>query len=341
MPFSNPVVGGDTLIRNAIQSQDYVAGVSGWAIKRDGTAEFNNVTVRGTFEAISPSGAYVKAVPTLVDASITINPPNTGGVVYSPAKLSATNGIPKLIIEGAGEISPTLLGGGQLILGARPGLGTNLANILADEIELTNGNYATGFIRLLSQKVTIGVAGSAGITHIDTDSTVIGVAGNAGTAHIASDSTTIDGTISWGASAGTQQTPDTAVTSGTTTSTVFVNSLTTTGIRGIAFTAPPSGKVAIDVTCGAFNNTIGSFTLTSFEVRTGNLVGLGAVVQASDENTASQFQSAAVNQPGQHHVIGTVAGLIPGTLYNACITCRVTANTGSWNRRLIRVTPAL
>jgi len=48
MPFSNPIVAGSTLVRPAIQSPDYVAGVSGWAIKRDGTAEFNDVTVRGT-----------------------------------------------------------------------------------------------------------------------------------------------------------------------------------------------------------------------------------------------------------------------------------------------------
>jgi hypothetical protein len=47
MGFVNAVVGGITLVRAAIQSPNYVAGVSGWTINRDGTAEFNNVTVRG------------------------------------------------------------------------------------------------------------------------------------------------------------------------------------------------------------------------------------------------------------------------------------------------------
>lgn len=47
MPFDNPVVAGTTLVIPAIKSDDYVAGVSGWAIFKDGTAEFNNVTVRG------------------------------------------------------------------------------------------------------------------------------------------------------------------------------------------------------------------------------------------------------------------------------------------------------
>lgn len=45
--FSNPIVGGTVLIRPAIQSPDYVAGTSGWSINKDGTAEFNDVTVRG------------------------------------------------------------------------------------------------------------------------------------------------------------------------------------------------------------------------------------------------------------------------------------------------------
>lgn len=47
--FSNPVFGGGTLIRPALQSPNYQAGVSGWTVKRDGSAEFNNLTIRGTF----------------------------------------------------------------------------------------------------------------------------------------------------------------------------------------------------------------------------------------------------------------------------------------------------
>lgn len=47
MPFSNPVVGGTTLIRPAINSPDFVTGVSGWSINKDGSAEFNDLIVRG------------------------------------------------------------------------------------------------------------------------------------------------------------------------------------------------------------------------------------------------------------------------------------------------------
>lgn len=47
MTFSNPIVGGTTLIRPAIHSPDYVEGSTGWSINKDGSAEFNDVTIRG------------------------------------------------------------------------------------------------------------------------------------------------------------------------------------------------------------------------------------------------------------------------------------------------------
>lgn len=48
-PFENPVVGGTALRIPAIQSPNYSPGVSGWIVKINGDAEFNNLTVRGTF----------------------------------------------------------------------------------------------------------------------------------------------------------------------------------------------------------------------------------------------------------------------------------------------------
>lgn len=56
MTFNNPVVGGETLIRSAIQSPDYVSGTKGWAIKADGTAEFTNIDTNGT--AQGPNASY-------------------------------------------------------------------------------------------------------------------------------------------------------------------------------------------------------------------------------------------------------------------------------------------
>jgi len=46
---ADPVVGSTVLRRPAIQSPNYVAGSAGWTINQDGSAEFNNLTIRGTF----------------------------------------------------------------------------------------------------------------------------------------------------------------------------------------------------------------------------------------------------------------------------------------------------
>lgn len=49
MQFSNDLAGGIVLVRPALRSPDYVAGASGWTINLDGSAEFNDLTIRGTF----------------------------------------------------------------------------------------------------------------------------------------------------------------------------------------------------------------------------------------------------------------------------------------------------
>ena len=61
MAFNNDVVGGITLIRSAIQSANYIPGVSGWTINRDGSSEFASGTFRGPVIVIDPSTGNVLA----------------------------------------------------------------------------------------------------------------------------------------------------------------------------------------------------------------------------------------------------------------------------------------
>lgn len=49
--FENAIINAtNSLIRAAMHSPNYVTGVSGWTINKDGSAEFNNLTLRGTFQ---------------------------------------------------------------------------------------------------------------------------------------------------------------------------------------------------------------------------------------------------------------------------------------------------
>lgn len=59
MPFQNNVVAGTTLVRDAIKSPNYVAGVSGWSINKVGSAEFNDITVRGSLVASNGTDSVV------------------------------------------------------------------------------------------------------------------------------------------------------------------------------------------------------------------------------------------------------------------------------------------
>lgn len=59
MAFRDPVVSGTTLVRNAIASPNFVAGVSGWIIRRDGSCEFNNAVFRGNIVIGSNPGNHI------------------------------------------------------------------------------------------------------------------------------------------------------------------------------------------------------------------------------------------------------------------------------------------
>jgi hypothetical protein len=49
MPFRDEITSGEALNRTGIKSPNYVAGSAGWRVGKDGSAEFNSLTSRGTF----------------------------------------------------------------------------------------------------------------------------------------------------------------------------------------------------------------------------------------------------------------------------------------------------
>lgn len=69
-PGNQAITGGTVLRTPAIQSPDYVPGVSGWIIRSDGSAEFNAGTFRGSIEVGSLTGQH-----------FWVNNPNTTDVI--------------------------------------------------------------------------------------------------------------------------------------------------------------------------------------------------------------------------------------------------------------------
>jgi hypothetical protein len=62
--FENPLTAGTVLVREQIQSQNFVAGSDGWVIKANGDAEFNSVVIRGA-TVVSGLALYYDGTPAL------------------------------------------------------------------------------------------------------------------------------------------------------------------------------------------------------------------------------------------------------------------------------------
>jgi hypothetical protein len=134
--FGNAVVGGGgELVRDSIHSRNYVPGVSGWTIDRDGFAEFEGVTVRGDFFVGTPPsppnpyihGTVMSGVPTIAIYD---------GVHANPARIQGYDlgGDGGVVIDSgdtAGEDSSLALGGtfGQLFYEDVPNVVSALVHV--------------------------------------------------------------------------------------------------------------------------------------------------------------------------------------------------------------------
>lgn len=129
MTFSNPIVGGTTLIRPAIHSPDYVAGESGWSINKDGTAEFNDVNFRGSAQSANyvagvsgwklDQGGDAEFNSVQIRSTGTATPVTVGGSSSPQVKLSTNANVALISLptNGAVENQPAFLQSGVLNAG--------------------------------------------------------------------------------------------------------------------------------------------------------------------------------------------------------------------------------
>jgi hypothetical protein len=99
----DPVVGSTILRRPAVQSPNFTTGVSGWTINADGSAEFNNLTIRGTFDGtdfeVSANGAFFYSAA-----------PAAGNLAYSITTAAGTDSFGNHYLSGATSYSgPTAM----------------------------------------------------------------------------------------------------------------------------------------------------------------------------------------------------------------------------------------
>lgn len=133
--FDNPVTAGTVLVRESIQSQNFLSGLLGWIIEANGNAEFNNLTIRGTFNGtnfvINSNGAFFYS-----------GIPATGNLIVSIAATSGNDAFGNtypagLGIENSGQITVTnSIGNITTVIGGSAGqfIGLSTSGVTKDVI---------------------------------------------------------------------------------------------------------------------------------------------------------------------------------------------------------------
>ncbi len=96
MAFANPIAGGQgALIREQLRSPNYVAGISGWNIAKDGSAEFNDIVARGEIWVTDPDGSYIRIYDENPGsgALVAIKPADVPGHTITPGGISTDAGV--------------------------------------------------------------------------------------------------------------------------------------------------------------------------------------------------------------------------------------------------------
>ena len=172
MQFNDDVVGGTTLIRPAIQSPDYVAGESGWTINADGTAEFNDITIRGG-ETIGSDFLIYSGTPgpgTLILSISGVGGTDPYGNTYGPGFMSYGTRLGlqyissilsgELFLSQPGTTQPASisyndLGNGQVELFLDTGMsnGVSSAGTFISMVSKTSASATDGELTLNSSKI--------------------------------------------------------------------------------------------------------------------------------------------------------------------------------------------
>lgn len=142
--FSNPIAGGGgDLIRPSLRSPGFVAGATGWSINKDGTAEFNGITVRGT--VILGNGTTNTIILDNTRSAIFVYD-SLGNLVESMASVAGTDSFGNAYTAGfssyfgsGGNLYSTLFAG-QLSIGT----GSAVANTAAFKIFANTGGGPNG-----------------------------------------------------------------------------------------------------------------------------------------------------------------------------------------------------
>ena len=168
MEFQDDLAGGTVLVRPALQSPNYVAGVSGWAVFIDGSAEFNNLTIRGVFQGtnfiLNSSGLFLYS-----------GTPAFGNLIASITPTFGTDTFGNTYLEGINTYSGAAFAGlvaGNLLLGliAQPA-DAGVVGLSGTDTTFVSSPTASdpdaATLALVAGDTTITPLSAAGYPHVD------------------------------------------------------------------------------------------------------------------------------------------------------------------------------
>jgi hypothetical protein len=351
MPFAQDVVSTlGALVRQAIKSPNYVAGVSGWSINKDGTAEFGNATIRGGVIA-GPSSSQVIIGPA-ANLPAPLNTYLLAGIVWVANTRMSYIGLRNI----AGTITTeqgfvtntnTIVPNAQFVQNGG-GAEYNFVGVTDVRFQNTGGTYVAPTV----VGTPFGIMAANVTFYEDTFNTWIGaintlvdraIRDNTTSAdtythwNVTYDSTStlkIGCNYQWGATASVSAS-DAQAALQSPTLTTFVLTGTTCGV---AFVAPPSGIVQIAYGAFQAHSAAAGFSITSPQIAAGSSVGAGAVFYAANDDECVQVTGTnGFNQGSAFRL----SGLTAGSAYNVALYTRVSGATGSLRRRRVMVAPIL
>lgn len=338
--FSNPILAGTTLVRKNMQSEDFLTGVSGWRISRDGDAEFNDLTARGNIEARtvdvfdSVSGGRVLIDPdrfegtdiprvafvhpdhfsATADGYISHRTDDVTGDTFLQMAPGRTNGETRGRLSIIYDVSfdRTLLTFGQ---------GVNTIARFHGDFEVNNGTFSINEDGE-TQFALITDAGAFRITDLDTSAILFQV----NTDRFDIQGQTLDTNGGGIAASPMRPTQNINTTLETVDSTSFEAEANP---ASLVFTAPQSGQISITV--NAFIDVeVSSGTRTIFvgwEVREGGTIGSGTIVSSPSDTRAAAVgvSTGRITTASERTVI--LGTLTPGSTYNIQTHSRIGALT--------------
>lgn len=345
MPFRNSVVGGTTLVRAAIRSPNFVTGVSGWSIDRDGSAEFNDIVIRGG-TVIGGDALYYSGTPAFDNMLLSISAAggtDPFGNVY-PAGFKAYGSDPDDFVSISGDTLLVQSADGSFVeVDARGGTG-NRAAILMQPPTVPNGNFLpasfeAGSIAIGSDEFpTLGIASprqvgfaAAGFTLIGGDTSDTETAMNiaASVVSTAGRLTSIGGSLT---TTGNDSASADDTTNRTTTSAAYT---TLAGSVAVTIVCPESGIVMVAHHLRCQHTVANESSFQSVLVTSGGTLR-GATDDASITKTISAISE---NDSGQHvQRLDLIAlGASAGDSVTFTVQNRTTAATATFLDRSIDV----